>query len=107
MKKLFIAGAFGVLSMLFFAQSPNDHSQQSGGGQGELNAATEAMSSHHHEGHEHMSTHMHMTELRKPQPGDATNPAQTRFTRASNNAVPLRARPECGQARQARSSVSF
>ena len=76
MKKLFIAGAFGVLSMLFFAQSPHDHSQQAGGGQGELNAATEAMSSHHHEGHEHMGAHMHMTELRKPQPGDAAKAQQ-------------------------------
>lgn len=72
MKKLFITGAFGVLGMMFFAQSPHDQSQQNEGAQGELNAATEAMShGHHHEGHEHMGAHMHMTELRKLQPGDA------------------------------------
>ena len=41
--------------------------------------------------------------------GRAMPPIQhkARFSRASNNAVPLRARSECGQARQARSSVSF
>jgi hypothetical protein len=58
--------------MLPFAQESPDRSQQGAGAQGELNAATEAMShGHHHEGHEHMGAHMHMTELRKPQPGDA------------------------------------
>ena len=77
MKKLFIAAAFGVLGVMFFAQAPDDHSQQNAGGQGELNAATEAMShGHHHEGHEHMSAHMHMTELRKAQPGDAAKAQQ-------------------------------
>jgi hypothetical protein len=31
---------------------------------------------HHHEDHEHMAAHMRMTELRKPQPGDAAKAQQ-------------------------------
>jgi hypothetical protein len=71
MQKLFIA-AFGIWGMLCLAQAPQDNPQPNPGGQGDLNAATEAMShGHHHEGHSHMGAHMHMTALRKPQPGDA------------------------------------
>jgi hypothetical protein len=77
MKKLFLAAILTAWSILSFGQEPNDHSQQSAGAQGELNAATEAMShGHHHEGHEHMGAHMHMTELRKPEPGDAAKAEQ-------------------------------
>jgi hypothetical protein len=61
--------------VFLFAQEP-DHGQQPPGAQGELNAATEAMSHHHHEGHEHMGAHMHMTELRNPQPGDSAKAQQ-------------------------------
>ena len=71
MKKLFLALVFSSLGLFLFAQEP-DRGQQPSGGQSDLNAATEAMShGHHHEGHEHMGAHMRMTELRKPQPGDA------------------------------------
>jgi hypothetical protein len=71
MYRVFIASVFAACSISFIAQGPQDHTQP-GGGQGELNAATEAMSrGHHHEGHTHMGAHMHMTALRKPQPGDA------------------------------------
>ena len=35
----------------------------------DMNAATQAMS-RHHEGHEHMGAHMHMSSLGEPQPGD-------------------------------------
>lgn len=39
--------------------------------QSELSATTDAMShGHHHEDHEHMGSHMHMSQLRDPQPGD-------------------------------------
>jgi hypothetical protein len=77
MKTFLFSLVFGLLGGLFlFAQEP-DRAQQTPSGQGELNAATEAMShGHHHEGHEHMGAHMHMTELRKPQPGDAAKAQQ-------------------------------
>lgn len=75
MKRYLLSAALGLLGMFLFAQEP-DHGQQAPGGQGELNAATEAMSHHHHEGHEHMGAHMHMTELRKLQPGDAAKAQQ-------------------------------
>ncbi len=71
MQKLLIA-AFALWGMLCLAQVPQDNPQQNPGGAGELNAATEAMShGHHHEGHSHMGAHMHMTALRKSQPGDS------------------------------------
>jgi hypothetical protein len=75
MKKYLLSAALGLLGMFLFAQEP-DRGQQPPGGQGDLNAATEAMSHHHHEGHEHMGAHMHMTELRKPQPGDEAKAQQ-------------------------------
>ena len=42
--------------------------QEAPAGQGDLGAATRAMS-HHHD-HEHMDAHMHMSALRNPLPGD-------------------------------------
>ncbi|HEY7402650.1 MAG TPA: hypothetical protein VIB39_03955 [Candidatus Angelobacter sp.] len=76
MKKFLSFAAFGLLGAFLFAQEPSQN-QQPSGGQSDLNTATEAMShGHHHEGHEHMGAHMHMTELRKPQPGDAEKAQQ-------------------------------
>jgi len=75
MQKLFRIAALALCSTIGLAQAGEDRSQQAPGGQGELNAATEAMS-HHHEGHHHAGSHMRMTALRKPQPGDAAK-AQT------------------------------
>ena len=72
MQKLLLAAAIGLGGVVCFAQAAHDHAQSGEGQQGELNAATEAMShGHHHEGHQHMGAHMHMTALRKPQAGDA------------------------------------
>ncbi len=76
MKTFLFLLVFGLLGLFLFAQEP-DRGQQASSGQGELNAATEAMShGHHHEDHEHMGAHMRMTELRKPQPGDAAKAQQ-------------------------------
>lgn len=70
MRRLFISVAVGLLGTLIFAQEQGHDSMQAANGQGELSAATEAMGhDHHHEGH--MGAHMHMTALRRPQPGDA------------------------------------
>jgi hypothetical protein len=72
MKRLFFTAMLALWSVSLLPQSDHDHSQQTGGEQGDLNAATEAMShGHQHEGHTHMAAHMRMTALRKPQPGDA------------------------------------
>jgi hypothetical protein len=78
MKKFFAAAAFGLMALLVFSQEPgHDHGQQTSGGQSELNATTEAMGhGHNHEDHEHMAGHMHMSELRKPQPGDSAKAQQ-------------------------------
>ncbi|HZD95672.1 MAG TPA: hypothetical protein VE133_15520, partial [Candidatus Sulfotelmatobacter sp.] len=78
MRKILALGAMALLGMLLFAQEQgHDHAQQGGAVQGELSAATEAMGhGHHHEGHEHMGAHMHMTELRKVQAGDAAKAQQ-------------------------------
>jgi hypothetical protein len=79
MKRLLIPAALGLCAVFLLAQEPGgERAQQTpGGAQGELNAATEAMShGHHHEGHEHMGAHMHMSELRKPEPGDAAKAKQ-------------------------------
>jgi len=87
MKKL-LASALPALLMLLLSGRPmpgqakdgpqeQDHPQQGAAAQGELNAATEAMSHrHHHEDHAHMGAHMRMTGLRKPQPGDAAKAQQ-------------------------------
>ena len=68
MKTFFAAAALSLMALFVFGQEPHDHAQSSGG-QSELSATTEAMS-HGHD-HVHMAGHMHMSELRKPQPGDA------------------------------------
>jgi hypothetical protein len=62
---------------IFSQEHQHDQAQQTPGGQGELNATTEAMGrGHSHEAHEHMAAHMHMSELRKAQPGDAAKAQQ-------------------------------
>jgi hypothetical protein len=80
MKKVLIAAAFNVLALLVLGQATqgqeHEHGQQSSAGQSELNATTEAMGRHSHEGHEHMAAHMHMSELRKAQPGDSAKAQQ-------------------------------
>ena len=77
MKKVFAAVAFGLVALVLFGQDHNHDQQGAASGQSELNATTEAMSrGHHHEGHEHMGAHMHMSELRKVQPGDAAKAQQ-------------------------------
>jgi hypothetical protein len=54
---------------VFVCAQHDHHEQEEGQSQGDLSATTQAMS-HHHEGHEHMGAHMHMSALRDPQPGD-------------------------------------
>ena len=80
MKKFLASAALGLLGLFLFAQDHHHNqegAQQTPGGQGELNAATEAMSrGHHHEDHEHMGAHMHMSELRTSQPGDSAKAQQ-------------------------------
>ena len=74
MKRFLASAALGLLGLFLFAQDHHhkEGAQQTPGGQGELNAATEDMRrGHHHEGHEHMGAHMHMSELRTAQPGDS------------------------------------
>jgi hypothetical protein len=78
MKKFLMSALFSLMALLLFGQEHNhDNGQQTSGGQGELNATTEAMGrGHNHEGHEHMAAHMRMSELRKPQPGDLARAQQ-------------------------------
>ena len=78
MKKVLVSAALGPDGACWFLRrSKHDHGQQTGGGQGELNATTEAMGrGHNHEEHEHMAAHMHMSELRKAQPGDSAKAQQ-------------------------------
>ena len=78
MKRVLVSAALGLMALLLFAQEHNhDQGQQASGGQGELNATTEAMGrGHNHEEHEHMAAHMHMSELRKAQPGDPAKAQQ-------------------------------
>jgi hypothetical protein len=71
MKKTLVLFGFGLLGLLLYAQ--HEHHQQAGDApatQGDLADTTQAMG-HHHEDHEHMGAHMHMSTLRDPQPGDA------------------------------------
>lgn len=74
MNRLISAAAFSLAALLIFVSKSyaqeHDHGQQA-----ELNATTEAMSHGHHD-HEHMGAHMHMSELRKPQPGDSAKAQQ-------------------------------
>jgi hypothetical protein len=78
MKKFLAASALGLMALLLLGQEHNDdRAQQTPNGQGELNATTEAMGrSHNHDDHEHMGVHMHMSELRKAQPGDSAKAKQ-------------------------------
>ena len=78
MKKVLVSAALGLMALLLFGQEHNhDQGQQTPGGQSELNATTEAMGrGHSHEEHEHMAAHMHMSELRKAQPGDPAKAQQ-------------------------------
>ena len=78
MKRFLVLAALGLIALLLFGQEHN-HQQagQTSAGEGELNATTEAMGrGHNHEEHEHMAAHMHMTELRKAQSGDAAKAQQ-------------------------------
>src|SRR5689334_13980319 len=78
MKRSLISAALGLMALVLFGQEHNhEQAGQSSGAQGELNATTEAMSrGHNHEDHEHMGAHMHMSELRKAQPGDSAKAQQ-------------------------------
>ena len=78
MKKLVVSAALSLMALLLVGQEHDrDNGQQTPDGQGELNATTEAMGGmHHHEDHEHMAAHMHMTELRKAQAGDSAKAQQ-------------------------------
>jgi len=75
MKKVLVFLGFILLGLFLYAQ--HDHHEQpadpaQAGTQSDLTATTQAMShGHNHEGHEHMVSHMHMSNLRDPQPGDA------------------------------------
>src|SRR5215472_14004513 len=55
--------SFSLLGTLLYAQQSGQPASS------ELEAATQAMG-HHHEDHEHMDAHMHMSALRDPQPDD-------------------------------------
>ncbi len=78
MKKVMVSAALTFMALLLFSQEHNhDQGQPASGGQSELNATTEAMGrGHSHEEHEHMAAHMHMSELRKAQPGDPAKAQQ-------------------------------
>src|SRR6266852_2705918 len=68
MKKFFLLIGFSLLAGLLFAQ---DHEHQPAANQSDLEATTAAMGhGHHHDDHDGMAAHMHMTDLRKVQPGD-------------------------------------
>jgi hypothetical protein len=71
MKKTLVILGFGLLGAFLYAQ--HDHHQQSAdtppAAQSDLAETTQAMG-HHHEDHEHMAAHMHMSTLRDSQPGD-------------------------------------
>jgi hypothetical protein len=70
LKRVSVLIAFGLLAGLLYAQH-DLHQQAPPLAQGDLTATTEAMGhGRHHEDHEHMSAHMHMSTLRDPQPGD-------------------------------------
>src|SRR5262249_8751920 len=69
--RTFVMLGFCLLGLLLYAQ--HEHHQQSAdspAAQNELADTTQAMG-HHHEDHDHMGAHMHMSSLRDPQPGDA------------------------------------
>jgi len=70
MKKTLVIFAFGLFGLLLYAQ--HDHHPQAAdppATQSDLADTTQAMG-HHHEDHEHMAAHMHMSTLRDSRPGD-------------------------------------
>jgi hypothetical protein len=70
MKKIAVFIGFGLLAALLYGQH-DPQQQDPPPAQSDLTATTEAMShGHHHEDHEHMGAHMHMSSLRDPLPGD-------------------------------------
>jgi hypothetical protein len=75
MKKWTAVAAMSLTAFFLFGQEPGHDHAQSSTGQSELNATTEAMGHGHHD-HQHMAGHMHMSDLRKPQPGDAARAEQ-------------------------------
>ena len=69
MKRFSVPIGLSLLAVLLYAR--HDQQQAPPPAQGDLTATTEAMShGHHHEDHEHIGAHMHMSALRDPQPGD-------------------------------------
>jgi hypothetical protein len=76
MNKPLRAMAFSLIALLTFLPKSYSQEQRQQSQQSELNDATQAMSHHNHEDHEHMGAHMHMSELRKAQPGDAAKAQQ-------------------------------
>jgi hypothetical protein len=72
---------FLVLAVLSFSSAwlcaQAHHHDDDAGAQSELSATTDAMShGHHHDDHEHMGSHMYMSTLRDPQPGDEQKAAE-------------------------------
>jgi hypothetical protein len=63
MKSILAFFTFGLLGTLLYAQQPDQPARE------DMDSAAQAMS-HHHEDHEHMGAHMHMSALHDPQPGD-------------------------------------
>jgi hypothetical protein len=71
MKKVPVVVGLTLVAGLLYAQHDHQQQQDQPPAQGDLTAATEAMShGHHHEDHEHMGAHMYMSALRDLQPGD-------------------------------------
>jgi hypothetical protein len=63
MKRILAFFGVGLLGTLLYGQQADQPAPD------DAAAATQAMG-HHHEDHEHMGAHMHMSDLRDPQPGD-------------------------------------
>ena len=76
MKKLAVLAVLALPSAWLFAQA-HLHDDDAAAAQSELSATTDAMShGHQHEGHEHMGSHMLMSELREPRAGDQEKAAR-------------------------------
>jgi hypothetical protein len=75
-KKLLVVAAF-AFSAAWLCGQEHQHSEDASAVQNELSATTDAMShGHHHEDHEHMASHMYMSPLRDPRPGDQEKAAE-------------------------------
>lgn len=71
MKKFAFVTLLAFATSLTIAQMQDHHPDAASAQQSDLSATTQAMShGHHHEDHDHMTAHMHMSALRDPQPGD-------------------------------------